>query len=46
MTTKVKLIAPGVITPSELTLTTASGGTNTTAPATTAFVSTRNIVIS
>jgi len=38
MATKVKLIAAGVITPSELTLTTASTGTNTTAPATTAFV--------
>ena len=38
MTTKVKLIAAGVITPSELTLTTASAGTNTVTPATTAFV--------
>src|SRR5210317_801031 len=38
MTTKVKLIADGVITPDQITLTTASSGTNTTAPATTAFV--------
>ena len=38
MTTKVKLIADGVITPDQITLTTASTGTNTTAPATTAFV--------
>src|SRR6056300_1258016 len=38
MATKVKLIADGVITPDQITLTTASTGTNTTAPATTAFV--------
>ena len=38
MTTKVKLIADGAITPDQITLTTASAGTNTTAPATTAFV--------
>ena len=38
MATKVKLIADGVITPDQITLTTASSGTNTTAPATTAFV--------
>jgi len=38
MATKVKLIANGVITPDQITLTTASTGTNTTAPATTAFV--------
>ena len=38
MATKVKLIADGVITPDQITLTTASAGTNTTAPATTAFV--------
>src|SRR5210317_1807215 len=38
MATKVKLIADGVITPDQLTLTTAATGTNTTAPATTAFV--------
>src|SRR6056300_966755 len=38
MAIKVKLIADGVITPDQITLTTASTGTNTTAPATTAFV--------
>jgi hypothetical protein len=38
MTTKVKLIADGAITPDQITLTTASAGTNTVAPATTAFV--------
>ena len=38
MTTKVKLVADGVVTADQLTLTTASTGTNTTAPATTAFV--------
>src|SRR6056300_457869 len=38
MATKVKLIADGVITPDQITLTTASTGTNTTSPATTAFV--------
>jgi hypothetical protein len=38
MATKVKLIADGVIAPEHITLTTASTGTNTTAPATTAFV--------
>ena len=38
MATKVKLISDGVITPDQITLTTASTGTNTTAPATTAFV--------
>jgi len=38
MATKVKLIADGAITPDQITLTTASTGTNTTAPATTAFV--------
>ena len=38
MATKVKLVADGVITPDQITLTTASTGTNTTAPATTAFV--------
>jgi hypothetical protein len=38
MATKVKLIADGAITPDQITLTTASIGTNTTAPATTAFV--------
>jgi hypothetical protein len=38
MTTKVKLIADGAITPDQITLTTASTGTNTTSPATTAFV--------
>ena len=32
MTTKVKLIADGAITPDQITLTTASAGTNTTAP--------------
>ena len=38
MATKVKLVADGVVTADQLTLTTASTGTNTTAPATTAFV--------
>ena len=38
MATRVKLVAYGVITPDQITLTTASTGTNTTAPATTAFV--------
>ena len=38
MATKIKLVADGVITADQLTLTTASSGTNTTAPATTAFV--------
>ena len=38
MATKIKLVADGVVTADQLTLTTASTGTNTTAPATTAFV--------
>jgi hypothetical protein len=38
MATKVKLVADGVVTADQLTLTTAATGTNTTAPATTAFV--------
>jgi len=38
MVTKVKYIADGVVNASQITLTTASTGDNTTAPATTAFV--------
>ena len=38
MATEVKLIATGAVSASDLTLTTASAGTNDTSPATTAFV--------